>query len=97
MKKSDLQEIGSLIEEKLEPIKETLEKHGRMLEQHDNQFKSISAKLDEHTEKLDSLMLDMVDVQKKTDVLPDYHSMIKDTREEIKDHEQRIEALENVA
>ncbi len=90
MKKSDLQEIGSLIEEKLEPIKKTLELH-------DNQFKSISVKLDEHSQKLDSLMLDMVDVQKKTDVLPDYHSLIKDTRENVKDHEQRIEALETAA
>lgn len=76
MKKSDLQGIGLLIEEKLEPIKKTL---------------------GEYTDKLDALTLDMLDVQKKTDVLPDLHTMIKGTIEEFKGHEQRIEVLETAA
>ncbi|GEM_PF-3015540 len=73
MKKSDLQEIGLIIEEKLEPIKKVL---------------------DEHTDKLDGLTLDMITVQKKTDALPDLHSMIKDTREKVNEHEDRLDNLE---
>lgn len=76
MKKSDLREIGSIIEEKLEPIKKVL---------------------DEHTDKLDALTLDMITVQKKTDALPDLYSMIKDTREKVNEHNDRLDNLETPA
>jgi hypothetical protein len=48
MIKSDIQAIGSLIEEKLEPIKKTLNTHTNTLS--------------EVTDKLDSLTLDMIEV-----------------------------------
>lgn len=83
MKKSDLQEIGSLIEEKLEPIKETLDKHTKILS--------------EHSDKLDSLTLDMIEVQRKTDAIADIRDMLEDTKGKVDDHEQRIEVLEHAA
>lgn len=76
MKKSDLQEIGSLIKENLEPIKKTLS---------------------EHSDKLDSLTLDMIEIQRKTDAIRDIHALVRDTREAVNDHEQRINILENAA
>ncbi len=67
-----------------------------------NDFERIlDSKLDQKLKpinsKLDALTLDMIDVQKKTDILPDLHSMIKDTKEKVDEHEQRIEALEHAA
>ena len=61
------------------------------------ELKPINKKLDEHSTKLDSLTLDMIEVQKKTDVLPGLHSYIKDTKEKVDDHEERIQRLENAA
>lgn len=69
----------------LKQIKEVLQK----------ELKPINKKLDEYSTKLDLLTLDMIEVQKKTDVLPDLHSYIKDTKEKIDDHEERIQRLEN--
>ncbi|OGD86084.1 hypothetical protein A3B51_03565 [Candidatus Curtissbacteria bacterium RIFCSPLOWO2_01_FULL_41_18] len=63
----------------------------------DQKLESIKKKLDEHSDKLDALTLDMIDVQKKTDLLPDLHSMIKGTKEKVDDHEERIQRLENAA
>lgn len=83
MNKSDIQAIGSLIEEKLEPIKKTLNTHTNTLS--------------EVTDKLDSLTLDMIEVQKKTDVIADIHDMLKDTKDKVDDHEQRIKVLEHAA
>lgn len=57
----------------------------------------LDKKLEPIHSKLDALTLDVADVQKKTDVLPDLHSMIKDTKEQVDDHEQRIEVLEHAA
>jgi len=63
----------------------------------DKKLEPINKKLDEHSDKLDALTIDMADVQKKTDVLADLHSMIKDTKEKVDDHAQRIEVLEHAA
>lgn len=63
----------------------------------DQKLEPIHKKLDEHSTKLDSLMLDMFDVQKKTDVLPDLHSMIKDTKEKVDELEERVDRLETAA
>lgn len=68
----------------------TLKKIAEVL---DKKLKPINKKLDEHSIKLDSLTLDMIRVQKKTDILPDLHSYIK---EKVDDHEERIQRLENV-
>lgn len=54
-------------------------------------------KLEPINSKLDALTLDMIDVQKKTDVIADIHDMVKDTRETVEDHEQRIQTLESAA
>ena|SRR3989344_4847234 len=104
MNKSDFKQIEGLLDKKLKPISTKLEEHdeqfrsiGAKLEEHDSQFKSINAKLEEHSSKLDALTLDMIDVQKKTDIIPDIHSMIKDTREEVDKFEQRVERLETAA
>ncbi|OGD95533.1 hypothetical protein A3A48_00755 [Candidatus Curtissbacteria bacterium RIFCSPLOWO2_01_FULL_37_9] len=59
------------------------------------ELKPVNKKLDEHSQKLDSLTLDMIDVQKKTDVLIDIQSYIEDTKEKVDDHEERIQRLEN--
>jgi len=67
------------------------------LDSHDGQFKSIRTKLDEHSEKLDSLTLDMIMVQKKTYLLPDLHSLIKDTKVKVDELEERVERLETAA
>lgn len=88
MNKTDLEQIGALIEEKLEPIKKTLDDH-------DGQFTSIKKTLDDHSQKLESLFLDIVDVQKKTDILPDIYDIVKGTKEKVDEHEERIEVLEN--
>ena len=39
----------------------------------------------------------MIDVQKKTDVLKDIQSYIKDTKEKVDEHEERIDQLEAAA
>ena len=39
----------------------------------------------------------MIDVQKKTDILPDLYSLIKDTRDKVKELEQRVDVLESPA
>ena len=57
----------------------------------------LDTKLEPVNQKLDSLTLDMIDVQKKTDVLPDLHSYIKDTSDEVKKLEERIETIESPA
>ena len=63
----------------------------------DEKLEPIHRKLDEHTVKIDSLTRDMIDVQKKTDILPDLYSLIKGTKEIVDDHEQRIQNLETAA
>lgn len=78
-----LKQIKEVLKEELKPIKEELDDHSKILG-------NLST-------NIDSLILDMADVQKKTDALPDIHSLIKDTREEVKDHEQRLRILENTA
>ena len=71
------------LDQKLNPIKKSLDGH-------DNLFKSI-------VQRLDSLTLDMVDVQKKTDILPDLYSLIKGTKEKVDEHEERLRQLEPAA
>ena len=61
------------------------------------ELKPINKKLDEHSTKLDSLTLDMIDVQRKTDVLKDLQSYMEDTKGKVDDHEERIQRLENAA
>lgn len=85
-----LKKIEDVLDKKLKPIK-------AKLNEHDSQFSSISQKLDRHTDKLDALTIDMIDVQKKTDVLPDLHSYIKDTKEKVDELEKRVERLETAA
>lgn len=58
------------------------------------ELEPIKKTLDEHTEKLDSLTLDMADVQKKTDAIPDIRSLLEGTKTQIDDHEERITTLE---
>ena len=70
MKKSDLQEIGLLIDERLD-------------KKLDEKLEPIKKTLDEHSDKLDALVLDVIHIQKKTDILPDLHGLIKDTREKL--------------
>ena len=60
----------------------------------DKKLNPIKKTLEEHSTKLDSLTLDMVDVQKKTDVIADIHSLIGDVKEKVNDHEERISQLE---
>ena len=85
-----LKQIEEVLDKKLEPI-------NKKLGEHDGQFKSIVTKLGEHSDKLDALTLDMINVQKKTDLLPDLHSLIKDTREEVNKLDERIDRLETAA
>ena len=69
--------------------------------------KKLDQKLDpikkvqgEHSSKLDALtldMLDMIDVQKKTDMIADIHDMLKDTKERVDNHEQRIQTIESAS
>ncbi len=60
----------------------------------DKKLESIKKTLEEHSSKLDALTLDMIEVQKKTDLLPDLHSYIKDTSDKVKEIEERVETLE---
>lgn len=85
-----LKKIEEVLDKKLNPI-------NKKLDEHDQQFRNIATKLDEHSTKLDSLTLDMIDVQKKTDILPDLYSIVKGTKEIADDHEQRIQNLETAA
>lgn len=78
-----LKQLKEALKEELKPINQKLDAHSKQIE-------VLST-------NMDSLILDMVDVQKKTDVLPDIHSLTKETREDVKDHEQRIFMLENTA
>ncbi len=57
----------------------------------------LDTKLEPVNQKLDSLTLDMIDVQKKTDVLVDLQSYIEDTSEKTKNLEKRVEKLEHQA
>lgn len=66
--------------------------------------KKLDQKLDpikkvqgEHSSKLDALTLDMIDVQKKTDMIADIHDMLKDTKERVDNHEQRIQTIESAS
>ncbi|OGD92808.1 hypothetical protein A2697_04325 [Candidatus Curtissbacteria bacterium RIFCSPHIGHO2_01_FULL_41_44] len=66
--------------------------------------KKLDQKLDpikkvqgEHSSKLDALTLDMIDVQKKTDMIADIHDMSKDTKERVDNHEQRIQTIESAS
>ncbi len=85
-----LKQIKKVLQGELKPI-------NKKLDEHDDQFKSINAKLDEHSVKLDSLTLDMINIQKKTDVLPDLHSYIKNTKEKVDELEERVDRLEAVS
>ncbi|OGD94034.1 hypothetical protein A2697_03415 [Candidatus Curtissbacteria bacterium RIFCSPHIGHO2_01_FULL_41_44] len=71
----------------LEQIKEVLQE----------ELKPINKKLAEHSVKLDSLTLDIIDVRKKTDILPDLYSLIKDNKEKTEEQDERIQRLENAA
>lgn len=63
----------------------------------DQKLEPIKKTLDEHSQRLESLFLDMVDVQKKTDILPDIHDIVSGTKEKVDNHEERLEVLENAA
>lgn len=100
MNKADLVQIGKVVDSRLEkrlkPIRgiidEQLQKRlkpiSRKLDEH-------SRKLDEHSRKLDALTLDVINVQQKTDLIPDLHSMIVDTRDKVLELDQRVTVLEN--
>jgi len=75
----------------LKKIEEVLDK------KFDQKLEPIKKKLDEHSDKLDALTLDMINIQKKTDVLPDLHSYIKNTKEKVDELEERVERLETAA
>ena len=60
----------------------------------DQKLEPIRKTLDEHSQRLDSLVLDMVDVQKKTDILPDLYGLIKDNKEKVDKLEERVGSLE---
>ncbi len=83
MADTTLKQLEEVLDKKLKPINE--------------RFNNIDKKLDEHSDKLDALVLDVIDIQKKTDVLPDLHSMIKDTKEKVDDLEERVDRLETAA
>jgi len=63
----------------------------------DKKLEPIKKVQREHSGKLDTLTLDMIDVQKKTDVISDIHDIVKGTRETVQNHEQRLLALETAA
>lgn len=63
----------------------------------DQKLEPIKKVQGEHSSKLDALTLDMIEVQKKTDVLPNLHSYVKDTSDKVKDLEERVEILESAA
>ena len=63
----------------------------------DQKLRPINTKLEEHSSKLDALTLDVIDIQKKTDVLPDLHSYIKNTKEKVDELEKRVDRLEAVS
>lgn len=63
----------------------------------DQKLEPIKKAQGEHSSKLHALTLDMIEVQKKTDAIAVIHDMVKDTRETVKDHEQRLQALETAA
>ena len=78
MNKADLAQIGKVVdtrlEKRLKPIR------GIIDEQLQKQLTPINKKLDEHTKKLDehsrkldALTLDVINVQQKTDLIPDLH------------------------
>ena len=71
-------------------IKNELEPINNKLDGHDEQFSYIN-------EKLDSLTLDMANVQKKTDAIADIRDMLKGTKAQVNDHEERIATLEQAA
>lgn len=75
-----IKELKQILKDELEPV-------NKKLDRHDNQFSSIN-------EKLDSLTLDMADVQKKTDAIADIRSLLEGTKTQIDDHEDRITSLE---
>ncbi len=72
--------LEQILDKKLEPVNNKLDK--------------LSQTIDEHTEKLDSLTLDMSDVQKKTDAIADIRDMLSGTKTQVNDHEERITTLE---
>ena len=51
--RNDLQAIGTLIDQKLEPIKEELQSHGKLLEEHAKSFTNINKKLNRMNKTLD--------------------------------------------
>ena len=59
--------------------------------------KKFDQKLEPIHKKLDALTLDIIDIQEKTAIIPDLHSMIKDTKEKVDNHDQRTEILEHAA
>ena len=63
----------------------------------DQKLEPIKKTLDKYSDKLDALTLDMINIQKKTDVLPDLHSYIKNTKEKVDELEERVERLETAA
>ncbi|MDO8486985.1 MAG: hypothetical protein Q7S45_01675 [Candidatus Curtissbacteria bacterium] len=89
--------LDKKLDQKLEPIKKTLDEHSKKLNEHDGQFRSIKKTLDEHSQRLESIFPDMVDVQKKTDILPDIYDIVKGTKEKVDDHEERLGVLEHAA
>lgn len=69
----------------------TLKKIGDLLD------KKLDQKLEPVNQKLDSLTIDMMNVQKKTDALKDIQSYLVETVEKVEDHEDRIQRLETAA
>lgn len=75
-----LKKIEEVLDKKLKPIV-------KKIDNQDSRFGILE-------EKIDSLTLDMVEVQRKTDAIADIHDLVKGTREQVKDHEERIAAIE---
>lgn len=88
MDKSDLKQIGDLLdrkldqklEAKLKPINQKLDQHSKILV--------------EHSRKLDALTLDVINLQKDTKLIKDIHENTKDIRKRVDNLEERVEVLE---
>ncbi len=54
MNKSDLKQISKLLDDKLAPISQKLDQHGKILRNHDNKLDNQERKLDNQERKLDN-------------------------------------------
>ena len=53
MNKSDLKQISKLLDDKLAPISQKLDQHGKILRNHDNKLDNQERKLDNHQRLLE--------------------------------------------